>query len=118
MRHGEGNDRWVAIRGMAVRNQDGKPTRFAGWMTDITIRKKAEQDLLFNWLSDTAAQVHPLPDRYHTDLAEAVCSGDIGIADAAIRHHIRYALNELLQLTHPPDGKRWRVGPKAAPPAL
>jgi DNA-binding GntR family transcriptional regulator len=77
-----------------------------------------EQDLLFNWLSDTAAQVHPLPDRYHTDLAEAVCSGDINIADAAIRHHIRYALNELLQLTHPPDGKRWRVGPKAAPPAL
>ena len=48
MRHGEGNDRWVAIRGMAVRNQDGKPTRFAGSMTDITIRKKAEQDLLFN----------------------------------------------------------------------
>jgi len=48
MRHGEGNDRWMAIRGMAVRDADGRPTRFAGSMTDITARKKAEQDLLFN----------------------------------------------------------------------
>lgn len=77
-----------------------------------------EQDLLFNWLSDTAAQVHPLPVTYHIDLADAICSGDTNIADAAIRSHIRYALNELLQLTHPPGGKRWRVGPKAVSPAL
>ncbi|MBI2253708.1 MAG: EAL domain-containing protein [Proteobacteria bacterium] len=48
MRHGEGNDRWMAIRGMAVRDATGRPTRFAGSMTDITARKKAEQDLLFN----------------------------------------------------------------------
>lgn len=48
MRHGEGNDRWMAIRGMAVRDAAGRPTRFAGSMTDITARKKAEQDLLFN----------------------------------------------------------------------
>ncbi len=48
MRHGEGNDRWVVIRGMAVRDEAGKPARFAGSMTDITLRKKAEQDLLFN----------------------------------------------------------------------
>ncbi len=48
MRHGDGNDRWVAIRGMAVRDPSGKPTRFAGSMTDITLRKKAEQELLFN----------------------------------------------------------------------
>ncbi|WP_374652800.1 EAL domain-containing protein [Dongia sp.] len=48
MRHGEGNDRWVAVRGMAVRDGSGTPTRFAGSMTDITARKKAEQDLLFN----------------------------------------------------------------------
>ncbi|MBK8157661.1 MAG: EAL domain-containing protein [Rhodospirillaceae bacterium] len=48
MRHGEGSDRWVAIRGMAVRDASGKSTRFAGSMTDISGRKKAEQDLLFN----------------------------------------------------------------------
>jgi len=48
MRHGEGSDRWVAIRGMAVRAESGKATRFAGSMTDISGRKKAEQDLLFN----------------------------------------------------------------------
>lgn len=48
MRHAEGNDRWVAIRGMAVRDAKGTATRFAGSMTDIAARKKAEQDLLFN----------------------------------------------------------------------
>lgn len=48
MRHAEGNDRWMTIRGMAVRDPSGRATRFAGSMTDITARKKAEQDLLFN----------------------------------------------------------------------
>nr|WP_298686913.1 EAL domain-containing protein [uncultured Dongia sp.] len=48
MRHAEGNDRWVTIRGMAVRDAQGNATRFAGSMTDISARKKAEQDLLFN----------------------------------------------------------------------
>lgn len=48
MRHAEGNDRWVAVRGMAVRAAQGNATRFAGSMTDISARKKAEQDLLFN----------------------------------------------------------------------
>lgn len=64
MRHADGNDRWVAIRGMAVRNAEGQvvrigggmtvhdskgeAVRFAGSMTDISARKKAEQDLLFN----------------------------------------------------------------------
>lgn len=73
-----------------------------------------EQDLLFSWLSDTAAQVHPLPDRYHSELAEALCSGDPIKADEAIRHHIRYALDELLQLAYKPNGTRWRMAPKTA----
>jgi len=73
-----------------------------------------EQDLLFSWLSDTAAQVHPLPDRYHSDLAEALCSGDVLVADEAIRTHIRYALEELLKLAYKPNGSRWRMAPKSS----
>lgn len=72
-----------------------------------------EQDLLFSWQSDTAAQVHPLPPRYHSELAEALCSGDPLRADAAIRAHIRYALDELLKLAYTPNGGRWRMGPKS-----
>jgi DNA-binding GntR family transcriptional regulator len=71
-----------------------------------------EQDLLFSWLSDTAAQVHPLPPRYHSELAEALCSGDPLRADAAIRAHIRYALDELLKLVCTPNGGRWRMTPR------
>lgn len=71
-----------------------------------------EQDLLFSWLSDTAAQVHPLPPRYHSGLAEELCSGDPLRADSAIRAHIRYALEELLKLAFPPNGGRWRMKPR------
>lgn len=73
-----------------------------------------EQDLLFSWLSDTAAQVHPLPPRYHSELAEALCSGDVLVADEAIRQHIRYALDELLKIAYQPNGTRWRMAPKSA----
>lgn len=71
-----------------------------------------EQDLLFSWLSDTAAQVHPLPPTYHSDLADGLCSGDPIQADEAIRRHIRHALNELIQLAYSPKGARWRMGPR------
>jgi DNA-binding GntR family transcriptional regulator len=71
-----------------------------------------EQDLLFCWLSDTAAQVHPLPARYHSELAEALCSGDVARADEAIRQHIRYALDELMKLSDEPNGGRWRMAPR------
>ena len=50
MRHADGEDRWVVVRGMAVRNDDGKASRFAGSMTDITARKLAERQLMFNAL--------------------------------------------------------------------
>lgn len=73
-----------------------------------------EQDLLFSWLSDTAAQVHPLPPRYHSELAEELCSGVPLRADAAIRAHIRYALDELLKLAFTPNGGRWRMTPRSA----
>jgi len=48
MRHRDGSDRWMQARGLAVMNRIGKPTRFAGSMTDITDRKLAERQLLFD----------------------------------------------------------------------
>lgn len=50
MRHADGEDRWVVVRGMAVRESGGKVARFAGSMTDITARKLAERQLMFNAL--------------------------------------------------------------------
>jgi diguanylate cyclase (GGDEF)-like protein/PAS domain S-box-containing protein len=48
MRHRDGSDRWMQARGLAVMNRVGKPQRFAGSMTDITDRKLAERQLLFD----------------------------------------------------------------------
>jgi diguanylate cyclase (GGDEF)-like protein/PAS domain S-box-containing protein len=48
MRHADQSDRWMQARGLAVVDQVGKPYRFAGSMTDITDRKLAERQLLFD----------------------------------------------------------------------
>jgi diguanylate cyclase (GGDEF)-like protein/PAS domain S-box-containing protein len=48
MRHADQSDRWMQARGLAVVDKVGKPYRFAGSMTDITDRKLAERQLLFD----------------------------------------------------------------------
>ncbi|HVM84548.1 MAG TPA: EAL domain-containing protein [Candidatus Binatia bacterium] len=48
MRHRDETDRWMQARGLAVVDRMGKPYRFAGSMTDITDRKLAERQLLFD----------------------------------------------------------------------
>jgi DNA-binding GntR family transcriptional regulator len=67
-----------------------------------------EQDLLFNWLSDRAAQIRPLPKHYHGVLAEAVASEDLMRADEAAREHIRYAAAQLVDIIDLPSTERWR----------
>ncbi|MET0391853.1 MAG: PAS domain S-box protein [Chitinophagaceae bacterium] len=46
MRHKDGHYRWILDRGMIITNTtDGKPLRIIGTHTDITDRKKTEQEL-------------------------------------------------------------------------
>lgn len=51
---------WVLSRGLAVRDAEGKATRIAGSMTDITSRKRAEEQLLHDALHDSLTN---LPNR-------------------------------------------------------
>jgi PAS domain S-box-containing protein len=45
LRHADGEYRWVHVRGMSVRDTTGKPIRWAGSVSDIDARKRAEQAL-------------------------------------------------------------------------
>ena len=55
-----------------------------------------EQVLIFNWLYDTAVQRRSLAADYHTRLTEILARGSVAQADAAMREHIRFGLEEVL----------------------
>lgn len=69
-----------------------------------------EQVLVFNWLFDTAAQQRSLPQHFHAELAAALTGSTVDAADTAIRSHIRYGMDRILeamQTSHSENG--WRV---------
>ncbi len=51
--HTGGTYRWVLIRGLAVRDEDGKACRIAGSLTDITDRKRTEAKLEYDAVHDS-----------------------------------------------------------------
>lgn len=50
--HKDGTYRWVLARGLAVRDESGKPCRMAGSLTDITDRRRAQDQLLHDAFYD------------------------------------------------------------------
>ncbi len=68
-----------------------------------TLKQMIERShiLILNWLFDVTARRTPLPKHFHRELGEAVTSGDPEKADAAMRAHVRYGLQEISgQLRH------------------
>ncbi|OFV83041.1 MAG: hypothetical protein A2Y78_01140 [Acidobacteria bacterium RBG_13_68_16] len=51
---------WALSRGLAVRDQAGRPTRIAGSLTDISVAKRTQEQLLHDALYDALTQ---LPNR-------------------------------------------------------
>jgi DNA-binding GntR family transcriptional regulator len=70
-----------------------------------------EQVLVFNWLFDTAAQQRSLPPRFHSDLAAALTGSTVEGADLAMRAHIRYGMDRVLDRMAPASGggNGWRL---------
>lgn len=53
--------------------------------------------LVLNWLYNGAAAFRDLPKRWHRDLADVLAAGDVEAADAQMRRHVRFALDDVLQ---------------------
>src|SRR4030095_16118472 len=51
--------------------------------------------LILNWLFDLTRRRAALPPGFHARLANALASRDVEHADAAMRTHVRYGLNEV-----------------------
>lgn len=60
MLHRDGAYRWMLCRGLVVHDSNGKPSRIAGSLADITSRKQTENQLLHDALHDTLTD---LPNR-------------------------------------------------------
>ncbi len=69
-----------------------------------------EQVLVFNWLFDTAAHQRSLPPDFHSELAAALAGHSIEAADHAMRMHIRYGMDHILDALGPlGESNGWRV---------
>jgi len=80
----QGNYLWVLCRGVAVRGADGAPYRIAGSQGDITERKRAEEQLLY--------------DAFHDSLT--------GLVNRNLFHN---SLQRLLEMGKRKDGVRFSV---------
>jgi DNA-binding GntR family transcriptional regulator len=73
-----------------------------------------EQVLIFNALFDVASNQRDLPADFHLNLAEALVSGDVDAADAAMRAHINYGVSAVIKIIPKPDHRRWRMASRPA----
>ena len=71
--------------------------------------------LVLNWLFDVVGRRTPLPPRFHSELVEAIVSGDPARADAAMRAHVRYGLVEVTGRVGALTAAQWRERPDARP---
>jgi DNA-binding GntR family transcriptional regulator len=76
----------------------------------LSLAIEKQQVLIFNWLYDTATNQRTLPPTFHTTLAEALCSGNSLAADAAMRAHVQYGIDQIVgRLAAFDKGDNWRT---------
>jgi DNA-binding GntR family transcriptional regulator len=75
----------------------------------LRVALEREQVLIFNAVLDVASNQRDLPQDFHLNLAEALVSGDVQKADAAMRAHINYGQSAVIKAVPKPDPRRWRM---------
>lgn len=69
-----------------------------------------EQVLVFNWLFDTASRQRNMPPHFHSELAAALVGSTVEAAEEAMRAHIRYRIDQVLEAMRPVEaGNGWRL---------
>jgi DNA-binding GntR family transcriptional regulator len=71
------------------------------------------QVLIRNWVYDVAANRRALPDNFHLELSLPLIAGDVLKADARMRSHVQYGLDERLGNMPTQPAADWRL-PRAA----
>jgi DNA-binding GntR family transcriptional regulator len=69
--------------------------------------------LVFNWLFDVAGQQMSRAPRFHREFAELLTGTDADAAQAAVRAHVRYGVEETvcaINLLRPHSDRKWRLG--------
>lgn len=65
--------------------------------------------LIFNWLYDIASERRKFPPRWHQTLIQTISRGKILDADEAMRRHVRYGMEETLDMLDLQPGQNmWR----------
>jgi DNA-binding GntR family transcriptional regulator len=84
--------------------------RIAEYADCAALRDLIEKNhiLTFNWMYDVATHRESLPPTFHRDLAEALVSGDVARADAAMRFHVVYGRDAHVQQIEREAPKEWR----------
>jgi len=77
-----------------------------------------KQVLMLNWLYMVAEPGRRLPRHFHRDLIDAIASRDPERADREMRHHVRYALPELLRRIEAREVQGWRQRVSASDESL
>lgn len=67
------------------------------------------QVLIYNWFYDVTVRKRNLPPRFHQDLIEAITGDQPAVADEAMRRHVQWGLEPLLQVIGPQEDGDWRL---------
>lgn len=65
--------------------------------------------LIYNWFYDVTARKRSLPPRFHDDLVQAITGEDPQAAAEAMRQHVRWGLETLLEVIGPYSDGDWRL---------